>query len=111
MMNRTGASGSPARTAWRRRTPDGIRWLLAAALRPFLSIYNEGAIEPRFAAPILRLALEETGTNQTTSQNSSETVEILAEATGAHDASYRRRAVVRFRSGEPFQILYWGTVE
>jgi len=87
-------------------TPD-----IAAALRPFLSVYNEGAIEPRFAAPILRLALEETGTNQTAGQNSSETVEIVAVATGAHDASYSRRAVARFRSGEPFQILYWGTVE
>jgi general secretion pathway protein K len=86
----------------------GMTPAVTAALRPFLSIYNERAIDPVFAAPVLRLALEETGTNQPETPGAPETVEIVAVA-GRGGASFLRRAVVRFRPGEPFQILNWAS--
>ena len=82
-------------------TPD-----LMEALRPYLSIYNEGAIDPKFAAPVVRQALEDTGTNQPETPGRSDTVEIVAMARRG-GAAFLRRAVVRFRPTERFQILNW----
>jgi general secretion pathway protein K len=84
----------------------------AAALRPFLSIYNEGAIVPARAAPVLRQALEDTGTNQPGDPATAPlTVEIQALARTDSGAAFPRRAVVRFKPGEPFRILNWTAAE
>jgi hypothetical protein len=47
------------------------------------------------------------GTNQVASPNPSQTVEIDAVAVLANGARFARRAVVRYRAGEPFHILRW----
>ena len=89
----------------------GMNQTVAAALLPLLSIYNDGAIEPRFAAPVVRLALQETGTNQPSGQSGFATVEIMAVARLPDGTVFQRRAVVRFHDREPFQILEWTSAE
>ena len=84
---------------------------VAAALRPFLSIHNGGAIDPLHAAPALRQALEDTGINQLAAQTPAATVEILALARAGAEARFIRRAIVRFTPGRPVQFLAWGRSE
>ncbi len=84
---------------------------LAAAMRPYLSIHNDGAIDRRLASPVLGLALEATGTNQPEAAVPSETIEITAIARLAGGIMIQRRAVARARAGKRFQFLDWGFVE
>ena len=85
----------------------GMTPAIAAVLRPFLSIHNDGPIDPAFAAQPLRLALEATGINQFAAPEPSATVEIVADARLPSGAAFERRAVIRFRAGVRFQILDW----
>lgn len=86
----------------------GMNESAAAALRPYFSIYNDGAIDLTLAAPPVRLAIEDTGTNQPAGQAGSETVEIVAVARAPGGHVFPRRAVVRFRPEEVAHILDWG---
>ncbi len=89
----------------------GMTPAIAAALRPFVSIYNDKAVDPGVAPAIVQRAWADAGTNQVASQGSSDTVEITAVATLGDGARFARRAVVRFRAGEPFHILAWSRPE
>ncbi len=84
---------------------------VSAALRPYLSIHNDGAVDPNEAAVPLRLALQDLGINQLANTTPSATVEITALARSATGNRFLRRAVVRFRPGEPYQILAWSQSE
>ena len=76
--------------------------------RPFLSVYNEEAVDTRFAAPALRLAIEDNGTNQMASREASETFEIRAMGQVKDGGAFTLWAVIRFGGAGSFRILIWG---
>lgn len=80
-----------------------------AAIRPFLSVHNRGAVDPALAPPPVARALMLSGLQQEEGDDIGTVATIAAEAR-AEGGAFTRRAVVRLlpsRPERPFQVLAW----
>ena len=88
----------------------GMTPALLAALRPHLSLYNFGRIEPGFASPIVLRALAGAGVGQPELDQVGPVVLLRADVSLANGAGFTRRAAVLLTpaaDGRPFRILSW----
>ncbi len=89
----------------------GMTPALLAALRPWLSVHNFGAVEARLAAPAVLRALAESGEQQPeASEDYGLLVAVTALAEGRDGGRFTRNAVLRLRQAPPlapFQVLAW----
>lgn len=86
-------------------TPD-----LLTALRPHLSLYNYGQIDPVHAAPVLARALAAAGIGQPNLDDIGPVALLRADVILANGARFTRRATVLLRPGpdnRAFRILTW----
>jgi general secretion pathway protein K len=83
---------------------------LLALVRPHLSLFNFGPIDPLVASPALRRAMAETGAQQEAEDDQGALLAVEALARGAGGGSFARRAVVRLvpaSGGRGWQVLAW----
>ena len=88
----------------------GMTPALLAALRPHLSLYNFGRIEPAFASPVVRRALAAASVGQPALEEVGQIVLLRADVTLPNGAGFTRRAAVLLTpatNGRPFRVLSW----
>lgn len=88
----------------------GMTPALLAALRPHLSLYNFGRIEPALAGPVVLRALAAAGVGQPELDQVGPIVLLRADAALANGAGFTRRAAILLTpapGGRPFRVLSW----
>ncbi|MGH7188580.1 MAG: general secretion pathway protein GspK [Acetobacteraceae bacterium] len=88
----------------------GMQPSLAARLAPYLSVYTEGEVDPRLAAPPVRQALADAngGVLPGFAPPQVETIEVTAEATSGAGARFTRRAVIHVgAAANSLRTLAW----
>lgn len=88
----------------------GMTPALLAALRPHLSLYNYGEIDPARAGPAVRRAIELSRSGQPGEDDAGEVVVVRARAALASGTMFQRDATLMLRpaaDGRPFRILTW----
>jgi len=83
---------------------------LLAALRPHLSLYNFGQLDPARASPVVARAFAVAGIGQPPLDETGPVVLLRADAVLTNGAGFTRRATVLLQpgpDGRPFRILTW----
>lgn len=83
---------------------------LLAALRPHLSLFNLGRIDPARAGPLVARALTDSQVGQPGDDDIGRIFAVRADAVTAGGGRFTRRAVLLMRpgaGGRPFRILEW----
>ncbi len=107
-----GPSGQPFESLDEIGLVRGVTPELLAALRPYLSVYNESGIDARFAAPAVRAALADLAIGFDAPDDGKMAVTISALAVLADGTRVARGAVIRLHglgAPRPWQVLTWGT--
>jgi general secretion pathway protein K len=89
----------------------GMTPALLARLRPHVTVWGGGDLDPAFADPVVRAALEALGRGGAARGGTDEMlVAITAEATGPGGSRFARHAIVEIAPdprGKPWRILAW----
>ena len=89
----------------------GMNPALLAAVRPYLSLYNFGPVDPRLAGPMVLRALADSGVGQPPGDDVGTILVVIAAVTLVDGTSFIRRATLRLvPRGMPYQMLAWESV-